>query len=120
MATITINGNEYTLVGNLRVAYNLQGKHNHKPYMDILSGVGDMPIEKQIELLYLAFEVGNPAVAKEISAEAFRAIILDDPAFNTTRLMQLIKQVIAGILGKDLPDVGDANTTSDEASSGKN
>ena len=37
MATITLNGIEYTLASNLRVAYELQGQHNHKSYTQILS-----------------------------------------------------------------------------------
>ena len=37
MATIMINGSEYTLACNLRVAYELQGQHNHKPYSEILA-----------------------------------------------------------------------------------
>ena len=35
MATIVINGMEYTLARNLRVAYELQGQHSHKPYTQI-------------------------------------------------------------------------------------
>ena len=104
MATIMINGSEYTLACNLRVAYELQGQHNHKPYSEILSSVGEMPLEQQIDILYLAFKIGNPEVAKSFTREMFRSYILDTNDFNTTVLLTLIKKVIAGILGKELPE----------------
>lgn len=118
MATIKINGNEYTLACNLRVAYELQGQHNHKPYSQILASVGDMTLEQQIDILYLAFKVGNPEMAKTFTREMFRIYILDAEEFNTTVLMELITDVIAGILGKDLRE--DSAVTSDEVPSGKN
>ena len=119
MATIKINGNEYTLACNLRVAYELQGQHNHKAYSQILSSVGEMPLEQQIDILYIAFKVGNPEDAKTFTREMFRTYILDHAEFNTTVLLQLIKKVIAGILGKELPDE-DAVAQQSDAESAKN
>ena len=104
MVTININGNEYTLACNLRVAYTLQGEHNHEPYTKVLSRVGDMTLEQQIDILYIAFKTANPDVAKSFTKEMFRAYIFDHDEFNATVLMQYIKKVISGILGKDLPD----------------
>lgn len=118
MASITINGNEYTLACNLRVAYELQGQHNHKPYSQILAGVGDMTLEQQIDILYLAFKIGNADVAKTFTREMFRAYILDHDEFNTTVLMELITGVIAGILGKELFE--DADDAPQSAESAKN
>ena len=33
--TTTINGTEYSLGTTLRVAYKVQGQHNHKPYTEV-------------------------------------------------------------------------------------
>lgn len=118
MATIMINGSEYTLACTLRVAYELQGQHNHKPYSEILSSVGEMTLEQQIDVLYIAFRVGNPEIAKTFTREMFRSYLLDHAEFNTMVLIKLIKKVIAGILGKELPEV-DGNANAD-TSSGKN
>ena len=101
MATITLNGMDYELACNLRVAYQIQNQHNHKAYSEVLSNVGKMTLEEQLDVLYAAFAVGNKEAAKTISKEAFRAYFLDDPTFNVTSLMGLLKAVIAGIMGKD-------------------
>lgn len=118
MATIMINGSEYTLACNLRVAYELQGQHNHKPYSEILSSVGEMPLEQQIDILYIAFKIGNPEVAKSFTREMFRGYILDHDEFNAMVLIGLIKKVIAGILGKELPE--DTDAVAQDAESAKN
>ena len=117
MATIQINGMEYQLARNLRVAYMLQNQHNHEAYSTLLAKVGDMPIEQQIDFLYIAFQVANPDEAKRISKEAFRICILDDNTFNVTKLMELVMDIIAGILGRDINlDDADAEVIGDEAS----
>ena len=105
MATITLNGMEYELACNLRVAYQIQNQHNHKAYSEILSNVGNMTLEEQLDVLYAAFAVGNKDEAKTISKEAFRTYFLDDPTFNVTSLMELLKAVIAGIMGKDAKEL---------------
>ena len=117
MATIQINGMEYQLARNLRVAYMLQNQHNHEAYSTLLAKVGDMPIEQQIDFLYIAFQVANPDEAKRISKEAFRICILDDNNFNVTKLMELVMDIISGILGRDINlDDADAEVSGDEAS----
>lgn len=113
MATITINGTEYALAGNLRVAYMLQNQHNHEAYSKILARVGEMTLEEQIDMLYAAFKVANPEVAKTFTSEMFKLYILDHEEFNAMVLLDKIKAVISGILGKDLSeleqqDAGDA------------
>ena len=109
MAYININGTEYPLAGNLRVAYILQNQHNHQAYSKILSRVGEMTLEEQINMLYAAFTVANPEVAKTFTGEMFKLYILDHEEFNAMVLMGLIKQVISGILGKDLDEEPDAS-----------
>ena len=119
MATITLNGMEYNLASNLRVAYELQGQHNHTPYSKILSEIGEMCIEQQIDFLYLAFKIANEDVARTFTKEMFRSYIFDHAEFNTKYLLTLIKDVIAGILGKELPDIDEADTQA-SAESAKN
>ena len=108
MATIIINGMEYTLARNLRVAYELQGQHNHKPYTQILSSVDEMTIEQQLDMIYTAFKVKNPEDAKTFTKEMFRKYILDHDEFTVTTIMTIISDIIAGILGKDLSEKADA------------
>ena len=112
MATININGNEYKLACNLRVAYALQNQHNHEAYSSILSRVGEMPLEQQIDVLYVAFQIANPEDAKSFTREMFRTYILDHDEFNAYVILQLIKSVIAGILGRDLSTEDEATTES--------
>ena len=113
MATIKIHDTEYTLAGNLRVAYMLQNQHNHQAYSKVLSRVGEMTLEEQINMLYAAFSVANPEVAKTFTSEMFKLYILDHDEFNAMVLMSLIKKVISGILGKDLEDISESDDSSD-------
>lgn len=102
MVTITLNGLDYALATNLRVAYNVQNQHNHKSYMAIFSEIGEMCLEEQIDILYAAFAVGNPDDSKTFTREMFRKYILDSNEFSASVIMDLLKGVISGILGTDL------------------
>ena len=113
MATIMINGSEYTLARNLRVAYELQGQHNHKPYSQILSNVGEMTLEEQLDMLYIAFKIQNPEEARTFTKEMFRKYILDHDEFNVSVIMELIMDIIAGILGQDITKNVDADASSE-------
>lgn len=119
MATIQINGMEYQLARNLRVAYMLQNQHNHEAYSTLLAKIGDMPIEQQIDFLYIAFQVANPDEAKRISKDMFRICILDDNTFTVTKLMELVMDIISGILGKDI-NADDIDENPDEDMASKN
>ena len=114
MATIQINGMEYQLACNLRVAYVLQNQHNHEAYSSILARIGEMTLEQQIDMLYAAFQIGNPDTAKTFTKDMFRMYILDNDEFNATVLLNLIKEVVAGILGRKL-DTDDSDTTSSDS-----
>lgn len=114
MLTINLNGNEYPLACNLRVAYVLQNQHNHESYSSILSRVGEMPLEQQIDVLYAAFQIANPETAKTFTREMFRTYVLDHDEFNASVILNMIKAIISGILGKKLPD-----EPTDEEASGK-
>ena len=114
MLTINLNGNEYPLACNLRVAYVLQNQHNHESYSSILSRVGEMPLEQQIDILYIAFQVANPETAKTFTREMFRMYVLDHDEFNASVILNIIKDIISGILGKKLPDEVPDETASDK------
>ena len=117
MATIQINGIEYPLARNLRVAYMLQNQHNHESYSTLLAKISDMPLEQQLDFLYIAFQVANPDEAKRISKEAFRICIMDDNTFNVTKLMELVMDIISGIIGKDINlDDDEVEVSDNEAS----
>ena len=114
MLTINLNGNEYPLACNLRVAYVLQNQHNHESYSSILSRVGEMPLEQQIDVIYAAFRIANPETAKTFTRDMFRMYVLDHDEFNAFVILNIIKDIISGILGKKLPDEVPDETASDK------
>lgn len=101
-----INGTSYELARTLRVAYEVQGRHNHKSYMEIFSNIDKMTIEEQIEILYVAFKIANPDVAKTFTALMFQEYCLDH--FNLNEIMGQLNDVISGVLGKELTTVEDS------------
>lgn len=113
---ITLNGTDYTLATNLRVAYLLQQQHNHEAYSSILSRVGEMPLEHQLDLIYTAFQVANPDVAKTFTKEMFRCYIFDHEEFTASVIIKLIKGIIAGILGKDVKELEEGATSAQDGS----
>ena len=120
MVTINLNGNEFPLACNLRVAYVLQNQHNHECYSSILSRVGEMPLEQQIDVIYAAFQIANPETSKTFTREMFRMYVLDHDEFNASVILNIIKDIISGILGKKLPDeVSDETAIDKNAESGE-
>lgn len=97
MFTTTIQGTEYPLATTLRVAYKVQGQHNHMPYAEVFKRIGDMGIEEQINILYAAFQVANPDQCKTITAEVFRDYYLDN--YDLKTVMEQLQEVIKGITG---------------------
>ena len=102
MLTITIRGNEYELATTLRVAYNIQGQHNHRSYIEIFEDIDKMTLEQQIGIVYASFQAANPDSSKLIKQPDFLNEFLDN--YNLTELMKYVKGIIAGIMGKDLED----------------
>ena len=109
MITITLNDNKYQLSDKLRVAFKFQEVNNHKPYMQLFDGMADMPIEKQIQLIWVAFEMANPGTAsfenpsKAMQWPEFRDYCLDN--INLNDIMEIIQGIIEGIMYKGLsPD----------------
>ena len=123
MLTINLNGNEYPMACNLRVAYTLQNQQNHESYSSILSRIGKMPVEQQIDILYIAFQVANPETAKTFTREMFRTYILDHDEFNAYVMLDMIKRIVSGILGKELSNEDTSSESVDvdsESSEAKN
>ena len=94
---IKFNGIEYPLATTLRVAYKIQGQHNHKAYSKIFSEVGDMSLEDQIGMLYAAFQIANPET--KVLQQSFLDNYLDN--YNLKFLMDQIKELIQGIMGTE-------------------
>ena len=100
-----INGTSYELATTLRVAYEVQGKHNHESYMKIFRQIGEMTLEEQIDIIYVAFKIANKEVAKTFSSAMFREYYLDH--YTVSDITEQLNHIIAGILGKDLDDIKD-------------
>ena len=109
MITVKINGVEYPLAETLRVAYKVQGQHNHKPYAEIFKTLGEMPLEDQIGILYAAFECANPSEVHKIKRQDFLDYYLD--TYNLKTMMDHIQSVIKGIMGEDFVEEKDAPTS---------
>lgn len=99
MLTVKINGIEYPLATTLRVAYKIQGQHNHKSYTEIFKTIGEMNLEDQIGILYAAFECANPTEIFKIKRDDFLNAYLDN--YNLKIMMDHIQAVIRGIMGED-------------------
>ena len=92
-------GKDVDLATTLRVAYQVQGQHNHKPYAEVFQGIGEMGVEQQIDILYAAFECANPILKQEITKQKFRDYYLDN--YNLKDLMSQLQEVVKGIMGED-------------------
>ena len=99
MLTVKILGAEYPLASTLRVAYKIQGQHNHKPYTEVFRAIGEMHLEDQIGILYAAFECANPSEVFKIKRQDFLDAYLD--TYNLRVMMEHIQGVIKGIMGED-------------------
>lgn len=106
MLTVKIKGTEYPLATTLRVAYKVQGQHNHKPYTEVFKALGDMVLEDQIGIVYAAFECANTDQAFKIKRQDFLEAYLDE--YNIKLMMEQIKEIIRGIMGEDFFDENEA------------
>lgn len=106
MLSINLFGQEYALSNKLRVAYRVQGQHDHKPYTEVFSGVGDMPIEDQIGIIYESFWCANPEARDKISRQQFLEEYLDK--YDVKSLMEQLREIIQGIMGVKDDDLATA------------
>lgn len=107
---MTMNGIEYNLGCTLRVAYIVQSYNSHRPYTEVFSEISEMPIEKQIEILYASFTAANKEIADTIPKKAFTDYVLDH--YTLEDLMDHIKAIITGITGIDLDEDKETEGTS--------
>lgn len=106
--TININGEDFQLATTLRVAFKIQGQNEHKPYARVFQELTDLPVEKQIDMLYASFICANPEQTKVMTDKEFRDYCFDNMTIKD--LMDLLQQVIKGIMGiSDEEDTQDSN-----------
>lgn len=118
MLTVKIKGVEYPLAATLRVAYKIQGQHNHKSYTEVFKNIGEMLLEDQIGILYAAFECANPDQVFVIKRQDFLDSYLD--TYNLKVMMDHIQGVIRGIMGEDFFEEGSSGATNAEGEEVKN
>ena len=116
MLTTIINGTEYALSTALRVAYKVQGQHNHAPYTEVFQGLGDMPLEQQINILYASFQCANPEACNQITSQVFLDYYLDN--YTLKVVMDQLQAVVQGIMGTTDADEAPEAVTSAEDSKG--
>lgn len=97
-----INGVEYPLATTLRVAYLIQGQHNHKPYAEVFKDIGDMTIEDQIGIIYCAFKCANSDSNITMSKQSFIDYYLDN--FTLREVLGQLQEIVKGIMGEDLTE----------------
>lgn len=95
MLSINYMGTDYSLATNLRVAYNVQGQHNHKPYTEVFKDIGDMTVEDQLGIIYCAFKCANPDTI--VTREQFQNYLLDN--MNLKDMLDVLQGIIQGIMG---------------------
>lgn len=93
-----IHGTEYELATTLRVAYKVQGQHNHKPYAEVFKGLNEMVLEDQIRIIYASFQCANKEVAEKLKFADFLEYYLDH--YNLKEVMDQLQYIVKGILGE--------------------
>ena len=109
--TIIYKDTEYALATTLRVAYKIQGQHNHESYLDVFNKLGEMPIEQQIGIIYASFAVANPSEATFITQQSFLDYCLDN--YDLSYVMETIQGIIEGIVGKKITEEAKAEVESE-------
>ena len=104
MLTIVYKDREYPLATTLRVAYKVQGQHNHKPYTEVFQSIGEMTLEDQIAILFAAFQCGSrdDLEVQKIRQQEFLDYYLDN--YTLQDVMDQLKEVIEGIVGKPMDE----------------
>ena len=109
--TINLNGKEYPLSTKLRVAYLVQGQHNHKPYAEIFKGMGEMCVEHQIGIVFASFKCANKEDTM-FDKNVFTEYMLDN--YDLKQLMDMLQGIIEGIMGGPTPVVETDSTSEDD------
>ena len=109
MNTVKFKDKEYPLATTLRVAYRIQGQHNHKPYAEIFKGIGDMTLEDQVGIIYESFLCGsrNDLNVQNIKRTEFLEDFLDN--YTLSEMMNMLQEVIKGIVGESATETSEEN-----------
>lgn len=118
--TLEFRGQVYPLSTTLRVAYEVQGQHNHKPYTQVFEGMGDMMVEEQIGIIWASFKCANKEfiTATGMTKQVFTDEIMD--TCNLKDLMDLLEKVVGGIMGEDLSEKKKDKATSPDSNDNAN
>ena len=89
---IKFQGQDYEVATTLRVAFTIQSRFNHKPYMQIFQDIQNMPLEEQVRMLFVAFDLKNPNTVTE---KQFLDEVLDNWNLYmiTTNVANLIESI---------------------------
>lgn len=98
--TIRVKDQEVKLASTLRVAFNVQSKFGHKPYMEIFAGINDLGVDKQITILYEAYKVANRDEETKLSEVEFLNEILDN--IGAVELTLLLSELVNSIMYANL------------------
>ena len=109
MNTVKFKDKEYPLATTLRVAYRIQGHHNHKPYAEIFKGIGDMTLEDQVGIIYESFLCGSryDLNVQNIKRTEFLEDFLDN--YTLSEMMNMLQEVIKGIVGESATETSEEN-----------
>ena len=109
MNTVKFKDKEYPLATTLRVAYRIQGQHNHKPYAEIFKGIGDMTLEDQVGIIYESFLCGSryDLNVQNIKRTEFLEDFLDN--YTLSEMMNMLQEVIKGIVGESATETSEGN-----------
>lgn len=102
MLQLKLGTETYDLATTLRVAYEIQGLNNHRSYLEVFQDIDTMTLEQQIGIVYSAFKVANREKAQFMKLNEFTDKFMDE--HNLMYLMNLIKEIIEGITGKNEED----------------
>lgn len=95
MLYINYMGTDFPLATTLRVAYNVQGQHNHKPYTEVFKDIGDMTVEDQLGIIYCSFKCANPDTI--VTRAQLQDYLLDN--MNLKDMLDVLQGIIQGIMG---------------------
>lgn len=95
MLSINYMGTDFPLATTLRVAYNVQGQHNHKPYTEVFKDIGDMTVEDQLGIIYCSFKCANPDTI--VTRAQLQDYLLDN--MNLKDMLDVLQGIIQGIMG---------------------
>ena len=109
MNTVKFKDKEYPLATTLRVAYRIQGQHNHKPYTEIFKGIGDMTLEDQVGIIYESFLCGSryDLNVQNVKRTEFLEDFLDN--YTLSEMMNMLQEVIKGIVGESATETSEEN-----------